>query len=355
MTYTVKNGTWCKDNEGEYFSTTEQGMRAAYARNELPVGTRVVLHERRHEAGEIIQSLSPNPPEGFLRPDGSPIESYYTDLIAVIGPNLPDLRECVLVCAGENEDLDIAEHDIYLAGQFKDDQSQTHVHGRGTMNITGSISQVQSERGKSDNYPTGAFTVNNYKGNSDKGSGHDRAFNMYFNAARSWTGQTSSPIASAMHYVEATPISNPSAEGLYERDVTYIMSTDTIYDTSKTYYTTVDSPVTDPYVGIDPSVNGWYEFDEATSTFSPTTDTEVALDKEYYSDELESSAIDINTYVNPSSNGWLEAQFGDYKLTTDATIMPGKQYYKQEKASADARIGNTTHGKQYGVYFYIAF
>ena len=31
MPYTVKNGTWCKDNNKEYYSTTRTGLKAALA------------------------------------------------------------------------------------------------------------------------------------------------------------------------------------------------------------------------------------------------------------------------------------------------------------------------------------
>lgn len=41
---------------------------------------------------------------------------------------LPDLRETVLVGAGENTTLTIAEHDVYSVGEFKDDQLQSHTH-----------------------------------------------------------------------------------------------------------------------------------------------------------------------------------------------------------------------------------
>jgi hypothetical protein len=41
---------------------------------------------------------------------------------------LPDFRECVLVGAGESTRADIASHDVYSVGEFKDDQMQGHWH-----------------------------------------------------------------------------------------------------------------------------------------------------------------------------------------------------------------------------------
>lgn len=69
-----------------------------------------------------------------------------------------------------------------------------HKHNRGSMNITGTINRIQSERGQSNNAPTGAFTVSNYNGYSDGGAGHDRALNLNFDASRSWVGFTSDPL-----------------------------------------------------------------------------------------------------------------------------------------------------------------
>lgn len=132
MTYTVKNGTWCKDNQGEYLSTTLTGLKAMRKAGQVPEGTRVVVHEPRQPAGTLIQSLNPNPPEGFFVPDGSAFDTeVYTDLAALFPDgNLPDLREYVLVCAGQNTHITTHNHDVFAAGEFKDDQAQLveHIH-----------------------------------------------------------------------------------------------------------------------------------------------------------------------------------------------------------------------------------
>ena len=51
-------------------------------------------------------------------------------------------------------------------------------------NLKGQVLRIQSERGQSNNDPTGVFTTYNWKGNSDQGSGSDRALNIYFDASK---------------------------------------------------------------------------------------------------------------------------------------------------------------------------
>ena len=130
MTYTVKNGTWCKDNEKEYYSTTETGLKAALKAGEITSGTRVVVHNPKYHAGQLIQSLNPECPEGCFVPHGQSFDTGIYEELAKVFPDgkLPDLRECVLVCAGRSERAEITNHDEYTAGQFKDDQFAEHSH-----------------------------------------------------------------------------------------------------------------------------------------------------------------------------------------------------------------------------------
>ena len=130
MTYTVKNGTWCKDNNKEYYSTTKAGLKAALAAGEITAGTKVVIHEPQYHAGQVIQSLNPECPEGCFVPHGQAFDtSIYEELAKVFpGGKLPDMRECVMVCAGRSERAEITNHDEYTAGQFKDDQFAEHGH-----------------------------------------------------------------------------------------------------------------------------------------------------------------------------------------------------------------------------------
>ena len=130
MTYTVNNGTWCKDNNKEYYSTTKTGLKAALAAGEITSGTKVVIHEPQYHAGQLIQSLNPECPEGCFVPHGQAFDtSVYTELAKLFPDgNLPDIRECVMVCAGENEHITTHEHDVFSAGEFKDDCAATGNH-----------------------------------------------------------------------------------------------------------------------------------------------------------------------------------------------------------------------------------
>lgn len=90
--------------------------------------------------GAVFPFAGITAPEGFLFCDGSAVSRVtYSKLLAVIGVtygsgdgsttfNLPDYRETVLVGAGQNEKLNIKEHDVYNIGEFKDDQMQGHRH-----------------------------------------------------------------------------------------------------------------------------------------------------------------------------------------------------------------------------------
>ena len=135
MTYTVKNGTWCKDNNKEYYSTTKTGLKAALAAGEITSGTKVIIHEPQYHAGQLIQSLNPECPEGCFVPHGQAFDtSIYTELAKIFpGGTLPDMRECVMVCAGQNEHINTHEHDVFNAGEFKDDCAIKHSH---TITVT---------------------------------------------------------------------------------------------------------------------------------------------------------------------------------------------------------------------------
>lgn len=130
MTYTVKNGTWCKNNEKEYYSTTKAGLKAALAAGEITAGTQVVIHEPKYHAGQLIQSLNPNCPEGCFVPHGQAFDTSIYEELAKVFPSgvLPDMRECVMVCAGKNEHITTHEHDVFNAGEFKDDCVVKHSH-----------------------------------------------------------------------------------------------------------------------------------------------------------------------------------------------------------------------------------
>ena len=217
MTYTVKNGTWCKDNNKEYYSTTKAGLKAALVAGEITAGTKVVIHEPKYHAGQLIQSLNPECPEGCFVPHGQAFDTNIYEELAKVFPSgvLPDMRECVMVCAGENEHITTHEHDVYSAGEFKDDcaavgsHSHTitihdpghghtvtdpghdhtvtdpgHDHGRGSQNITGYLIN------DSNAYTIGgAFTSGeDAGGQSVSGTGGGKV--VYFDASKTWTGRS---------------------------------------------------------------------------------------------------------------------------------------------------------------------
>ena len=103
--------------------------------------------------GCVIPFAGQNIPSTFLLCDGSTVrKDVYLDLFNVIGYTyggsdnefkLPDLRELVPVGAcikdGEkNETNQIAHHDTYKIGEFKDHQMQTHAHSYRIIYTTGS-------------------------------------------------------------------------------------------------------------------------------------------------------------------------------------------------------------------------
>ena len=75
----------------------------------------------------------------WLLADGSTVDATLHPRLAAVMPTLPDLRECVLVGAGQNTHNTIATHDVYSVGQFKDDQFQDHTHSVTVSDRVGAI------------------------------------------------------------------------------------------------------------------------------------------------------------------------------------------------------------------------
>lgn len=228
MTYTVKNGTWCKDNDKEYYSTTKAGLKAALAAGEITAGTKVVIHEPKYHAGQLIQSLNPECPEGCFVPHGQAFNTSIYEELAKVFPSgvLPDMRECVLVMAGQNEHITTHAHDVFAAGEFKDDcaveHSHTitvtdpghkhainvndpghkhtidisdpgHDHGRGTFEITGKVECISESYGQHGGTASGAFEKESehIAGGTPAqfaDDGETGAFN--FKASNGWTGRS---------------------------------------------------------------------------------------------------------------------------------------------------------------------
>ena len=99
-------------------------------------------------AGTIQAYAGVSAPDGWFLCDGHEVsKTVYAVLYAVIGDRygtatvsgnfvLPDLRECTLVGAGQSNRSDIADHDVYTLGQFKDDQMQAII---GTFTLPGAV------------------------------------------------------------------------------------------------------------------------------------------------------------------------------------------------------------------------
>ena len=278
MTYTVKNGTWCKDNEKEYYSTTETGLKAALKAGEITPGTRVVVHKPKYHAGQLIQSLNHECPEGCFVPHGQLFDTSIYEELAKVFPDgkLPDLRECVLVCAGRSERTEIINHDEYTAGQFKDDQFAEHNHN---------VSSTVSDPGH------GHTVIDPGHGHGVSDPGHDHGPGTY-------------EITGRIEYLAESFNDVGIATGAFEKEQGY-----------KNDY----SPD-----GVDFDNLGALNF-TASKTW-----------------EGRSEKVGTGVSISSSTTG-VSIGSGTTGITVDTT---------EEKAGAADKV---THGKQYGVYYYIAF
>lgn len=99
--------------------------------------------------------------EHWLLADGSQVDATLHPRLAAVMPTLPDLRESVLVGAGQNTHNSIATHDVYSVKQFKDDQFQSHGHYLETkagFGVGGAGFAVSSAGSKWGSYNSGSPT-----------------------------------------------------------------------------------------------------------------------------------------------------------------------------------------------------
>ncbi len=68
-----------------------------------------------------------------------------------------------------------------------------HTHTRGSMNITGTVTNVRSQNGGPHAY-TGAFYDTGERGERDQANGGSEPNQIGFDASRNWTGNTSDPV-----------------------------------------------------------------------------------------------------------------------------------------------------------------
>ena len=297
MTYTVKNGTWCKDNEKEYYSTTETGLKAALKAGEITPGTRVVVHKPKYHAGQLIQSLNHECPEGCFVPHGQLFDTSIYEELAKVFPDgkLPDLRECVLVCAGRSERTEIINHDEYTAGQFKDDQFAEHNH-----NVSSTVSDPGHGHTVTD--PGHGHTVTDPgHGHSVSDPGHDHGKGTYEITGKiKYLGREFTDYAIALEAFEK--------EYGYEKTATYHR------ESYPSDYGALNFTASKGWTGRSENVKAGVSISSSTTGVSISSGT---------------------TGVSISS--------GTTGITVDTT---------EEKAGAADKV---THGKQYGVYYYIAF
>ena len=293
MTYTVKNGTWCKDNNKEYYSTTKTGLKAALAAGEITSGTKVVIHEPQYHAGQLIQSLNPECPEGCFVPHGQAFDtSVYTELAKLFPDgNLPDMRECVMVCAGRSERTEITNHDEYTAGQFKDDQFAEHDH---------SVSSTVIDPGHD-------HTVID--------PGHDHT------------------------------VTDPG----HDHTVTDPGHDHTVIDPGHGH--TVNDPGHGHTATIDTSVSAGYDNDHETITLSRTgkipKNVPVSNNTTGITIGSHATGITIGSHATGITIGSHATGITVGSHATGITVNT-----TEEKAGAADKV---THGKQFGVYYYIAF
>ena len=155
---------------------------------------------------------------------------------------------------------------------------------------------------------------------------------------------------------ETTRRISPKSKKWYEKtsDNTYVLSNDTYINSGKTYYEKstehgfkeiVLSAIYDPAKDICPVCEGWYEdlrsYEKADKKL--TQDTKVIPGKQYYKQNKYKAytKVKIET-VNPNQRGWYErmsmrglsrysdvTDTGSYSITSDTIIDYSKKYYEE--------------------------
>ncbi len=133
--------------------------------------TRSIKMENIIPVGAIMPFYGSVAPGGWFMCDGTDttntsnqLDLHHPELYRVLGNSniLPDLRECVLVGAGQSTRAILDEtghaHDVYTLGEFKDDQIQVHTH-QYKINYYGSGSSISSNCSAQTNPDYDATTV----------------------------------------------------------------------------------------------------------------------------------------------------------------------------------------------------
>ena len=168
MTKTKINGMWVTTSSGEQMWTgTKAQLAAGLADGTIPEGTKVMVTNDydggKIPVGVVEAYMGTTAPTGWLLCDGSTFDTtMYPKLYELLGTDtVPDLRECVMVGAGQSTRAILDEtghsHDVYTLGEFKDDQIQ-NITGR--MQGGGSISGAQGafyDGGTAEAYDAGKY------------------------------------------------------------------------------------------------------------------------------------------------------------------------------------------------------
>jgi len=151
--------------------------------------TRSLKMESIMPVGALIPFYSNIAPEGWLMCDGTDTTGtsnelmlYHPKLYEILGNSnvLPDLRECVLVGAGQSTRAILDEtghsHDVYTLGEFKDDQIQNITAETSSGTFVGDPAVTQS---------TGAFRHSTGTKNRSISSGSSAGWlDITFDASR---------------------------------------------------------------------------------------------------------------------------------------------------------------------------
>lgn len=140
-----------------------------------------------------------------------PVGSIYTSTkntnpAATLGGTWTQIKDRFLLCAGDSYSAGAtggsATH-THTTGSHTLTVAETpaHTHTRGTMNITGGFAPWSEGSGTDTAQEQGAFysvASNQYGWGTDQGRDQDNEY-IYFDASRSWTGETSSVGGGAAH------------------------------------------------------------------------------------------------------------------------------------------------------------
>lgn len=191
---TVGNAT--ADASGNNIANTYAKKTDTYAKTEVDTAISAAINSA---VAAVTKTLSDNMHAQY--PVGSYIYSDKADNPATYLPYMSDTTWVqtaagrVLIGAGTAD-----SGTVYTAGatggeekhKLTTSEMPSHAHGRGTMNIAGTVC---SAYGETKTTTSGAFTWKNTGGRQDGGDGHDGepilTSTISFDASKNWTGQTS--------------------------------------------------------------------------------------------------------------------------------------------------------------------